>query len=516
MTGGFDLVVVGSGFGGSLLAMIARRLGLSVALVERGRHPRFAIGESTSPLANLLLEELAERYDLPRLKPLTSYGPWQRTYPEVVCGLKRGFTFYHHRPGRPFGRDPERVDQLMVAASPCDEVADTHWLRSDVDWFFVQKAVATGVEYLDETGLSGAERITGWTLTGDRKGQPVKLTARLLVDATGPRGFLSRALGIADAGFAGYPPTQTLYSHFVGVRRCEELPPFGVDGEPPYPPDDAALHHVFDGGWMWVLRFGNGVTSAGFALEERLAQEVGAADGPAAWDRLLARYPSIGEHLRGAEPIRPFTYAPRLVYRAARAAGEGWAMLPSAAAFVDPLLSTGMPLTLLGIERLARLLEYATIDSRLDRGLEEYGEATLSDADWTAAYIAACYAGMKDFPTFAALTLFYFAAASYSEMARRLRRQPAPRFLASDRADFAPAMVRCRSHVLAGCGLSTHDVAGAIEPLNVTGLADESKRNWYPVDLQDVVRNADKLGFTREEMTGILAAAPWAQTTVNA
>ena len=93
----FDLAIVGSGFGGSLLAMIARRLGLRVLLLEKGRHPRFAIGESSTPLANLLLEELATRYDLPRLKPLCKWGTWQKEYPEIGCGLKRGFTFLHHK-----------------------------------------------------------------------------------------------------------------------------------------------------------------------------------------------------------------------------------------------------------------------------------------------------------------------------------------------------------------------------------------------------------------------------------
>ena len=45
MTRTADLAIIGSGFGGSLTAMIARRLGLSVLLLERGTHPRFAIGE---------------------------------------------------------------------------------------------------------------------------------------------------------------------------------------------------------------------------------------------------------------------------------------------------------------------------------------------------------------------------------------------------------------------------------------------------------------------------------------
>ena len=60
----YDVAVVGSGFAGSLLAMIVSRQGRSVILLEKGRHPRFAIGESTTPLSNLLLEELASRYDL--------------------------------------------------------------------------------------------------------------------------------------------------------------------------------------------------------------------------------------------------------------------------------------------------------------------------------------------------------------------------------------------------------------------------------------------------------------------
>ncbi len=60
-----EVAVIGSGFGGSLTAMIAKRLGRSVMMLESGQHPRFAIGESSVPLGNLLWEELATRYNLP-------------------------------------------------------------------------------------------------------------------------------------------------------------------------------------------------------------------------------------------------------------------------------------------------------------------------------------------------------------------------------------------------------------------------------------------------------------------
>jgi FADH2 O2-dependent halogenase len=138
----FDLAIIGSGFGGSLLAMIARRLGHSVILLERGRHPRFAIGESSTPLANLLLEELAHRYDLPQVAALAKWGSWQKAHPGIACGLKRGFTFYHHEFGQPWTNDPGRRDQLLVAASPHDGIADTHWYRADFDRLLVEEAKA--------------------------------------------------------------------------------------------------------------------------------------------------------------------------------------------------------------------------------------------------------------------------------------------------------------------------------------------------------------------------------------
>src|ERR1041385_644822 len=106
-----DMAIVGSGLGGSLMAMVTRRLGYSVALLERGSHPRFAIGESSSPMANLLLERIALGYDLPRLLPLTQWGSWQATYPEIGCGLKRGFTFHHHRAGERFDNRADRNNQ---------------------------------------------------------------------------------------------------------------------------------------------------------------------------------------------------------------------------------------------------------------------------------------------------------------------------------------------------------------------------------------------------------------------
>ncbi len=217
-----DVAIVGSGFGGSLAALALLKRGQRVVLVERGRHPRFAIGESSTPLANLLLEELADRYDLPRVRAFAKWGPWQRARPDVACGLKRGFTFFFHEPGSAFTDTAARERQLLVAASPHDEIADTHWYRPDFDHALVQEAQQEGAIYLDMTRLESIRQEGGHTiLEGVRNAQPVRITAGFVIDATGPRGFLHHALQLPEATRRWLPPTQGLFTHFEGVERWD-------------------------------------------------------------------------------------------------------------------------------------------------------------------------------------------------------------------------------------------------------------------------------------------------------
>lgn len=509
MKADFDIAVVGSGFAGSLMAMIARRLGHSVVLIERGRHPRFAIGESSTPLANLLLEELARRYELPALLPLTKWGPWQKAHPEIACGLKRGFTFYHHSFGKAWEPRSDRGNELLVAASPHDGIADTHWFRPHFDEFLARQAAKLGVELLEETSLDAADFVqANPVLTGSCRGTSLSLRTRFVIDATGPCGFLRRTLGLEEAVFDTMPATEALYSHFEGVGRWDSL---HASDNPPYPVDDAAMHHVFDGGWIWVLRFNNGVTSAGVAADSALARDLGFADGVPAWERLIAKLPSVREQFAEARATLPFVHTSRLAFRASTAAGPNWALLPSAAGFVDPLLSTGFPLTLLGVERLANALATGWDLPKLPALLRDYSTVTLRELDATAELIGALYVHMADFEVFAALTLLYFAAASFSETARRLGKPALARgFLLQEREEFVTA---CKRLLAAARGPLTGDaraqwlreVATAIEPINVAGLADAKRRNWYPALAEDLIGAAPKLGADRAAIDGLLA-----------
>ncbi len=508
MTRHFDITIIGSGFGGSLLALIARRLGRSVVMAERGRHPRFAIGESSTPLANLLLEQLAARYGLPRIAALSKWGTWQKHHPEISCGLKRGFTFYHHNFGRHWSETPDRNNELLVAASPRDEIADTHWYRSQLDHFLVREAQAAGVEFEEETCTSEVSCAAGGLIVrATRHSQTIEFTTNFLIDATGPRSSLQKLLGVEESQMEFMPATAGLYSHFQGVQRMDESSLSSPTT--PYPIDDAAVHHVFPGGWIWILRFNNRITSAGVAATKQVSEQFGFADGQPGWIRLLDQLPTVGAQFEKATAILPFTYASPLGFRAETITGPGWAMLPSAAGFIDPLLSTGFPLTLAGIKRLAGIIEHHWGSDSFAKCVESYAVQTRLELRTAERLVAALYGSMDDFPLFVRISLLYFAAASYSEAALRLDRNDltGASFLLEDHPRFGPAMRDCLKSVLTRSGerpAIMKAICDAIDAIDVAGLGDFSRRNWYPAKAEDLLAAAAKLDSPKQAIQAML------------
>ena len=501
-----DLIIVGSGFGGSLMAMIARKLGFSVVLLEKSSHPRFVIGESTTPLTNLYLEQIADRYQLTQLRSLSKWGTWQKNHPEIPVGLKRGFSFFHHEMGKPFVDDPDHSHQLLVAASPHDGIGDTHWYRPAFDEQLVKWVVQTGVDYYDKSRITNLQLLPDKVaLTFGREGNTHNVEAKFLVDATGPYGFLFNELGLKAGSFPHLPDRETLYTHFKGVKAFS-IHSHQSGQELPYPVNNAAVHHLFDGGWIWVLQFNNGITSAGVSLRKDKAKNLRLSEGETGWYRLLEHLPGVRDQFIDAEPVMPFTYQPQMSYRSDQIVSNRWAMLPAAAGFVDPMMSTGFPLNLRGIMRLATMLEDHPDLDNLESTLSTYDEITRKEQDLGSLMIGALWASFNDFELFSALSLIYFTAASYSESAIRLNKpELAPSFLLDDHPEFGPNARKYYEKALGELSQEERqnlikDIYETIEPFDVAGLTDRSRKNWYPVCAEDTLRNAEKLGVAEEDV----------------
>ncbi len=60
----YDVIVLGSGFEGGLLALILASQGVNVLMVDGGQHPRFALGESTVRHTFRMLKIMGERWNI--------------------------------------------------------------------------------------------------------------------------------------------------------------------------------------------------------------------------------------------------------------------------------------------------------------------------------------------------------------------------------------------------------------------------------------------------------------------
>ena len=482
-----DVAVLGSGFGGSLTALILQRIGRSVIVVDREQHPRFAIGESSTPIADAVLKDLTIRYGLPALRPLVEYGTWKQSYPELGCGLKRGFSYFRHATGEPFRSDDRNSNRLLVAASRDDHHSDTHWHRADVDAFFAQQVREAGIPLLERTEVSSLSYRTDWQIQAQQVDQDVRIRASFLIDATGPAELLARKLHVPSVSRLLRTHSRAVFGHFRGVRRWTDVlhsAALATD-QHPFDADAAALHHLHASGWMWVLRFDSGVTSAGLVIDSRRCP---AGEGQAAteWSRFLADYPSVAEQFLDAECIAPVggvSRTDRLQRLTASAADTRWAMLPNTAGFIDPMHSTGVAHSLCGIERLALILDESWRQDDLPDRLGDYSVALKREFGLIDLLVDGCYAALRSFELFAAWSMLYFTGAIHYEHHRA--DNIARGFLCANDPAFVSVVRNLRERLdyylrsSARASGFAGEVAKAIEPWNAVGLCDPTAYNMY-------------------------------------
>jgi FADH2 O2-dependent halogenase len=483
----YDVAIVGGGFSGSLLAAILARAGRGVVLIDPAAGPRFAIGESSTPMADLLIERIAERWQLPELAPLARYGRWKAELPDLVCGCKRGFSYFRHRAGTPFRDDAEHSQSLLVTASRSRPLADTHWLRSDVDHWLRQLAIGCGTEHRVGRVKRLALQPTATQLDVEDGAGSVSSLRAAMVLICGPVEPPAGSAGWGDETHRLRTHSYARYGHYAGVGSWDAL--LAADRQPrgdfPFDADDAAQHHWLDAGWLWMLRFDNGVTSVGRVTSTPLAT-VGEARAPGSGLGLEC-YPSLRRLFERATFVAPAggpVRSGRLQKLVRSMVGDRWAMIPTAAATIDPLHSSGIAHALSGVWRLAEILLEPAAESRRRR-LEAYAATVQREALQMDRLVAGCYAAGSEFALFKAHAMCYFVAAIASEETLAATGSCPPLWLAHD-ASFDEVVEQSYRRI---ASLDKSDRAAvaahlcwtrqALEPWNRAGLMDPAVRNMY-------------------------------------
>ena len=349
---GYDVAIIGTGLAGSVLGAILARQGLRVVLFEAKSHPRFAIGESLILETSELMRALAELYDVPEIAYFSSEN--LMVHSGTSHGIKRHFGFLHHTPGAP--HDPRRTLQAVIPSQPHGH--ELHLYRQDSDQTLMTAAIAYGAEVRQNTPVQairvdadGVEIVPG-------RGESIR--ASYVVDAGGYRSLLAEQFNLREREMLTH--SRSIFTHMINVPCYHQVGGSQAAYGLPFRMSEGTLHHLFEGGWLWVIPFDNHpestnpLCSVGLQLDPRLYPIRDDLTPEEEFRAFIAQYPNIAAQFANATAVRDWTRTGRLQYSARQVVGDRWALLGHAVGFVDPLYSKGLYESLTAVALISHLL----------------------------------------------------------------------------------------------------------------------------------------------------------------
>ncbi len=330
---GAHVLVVGSGPGGSTAAALLARQGLRVTLVEKGRHPRFHIGESLLPMNMPIFERLGV------LEQVLAIGQ-RKLGADFPAPNALGYGVFR------FNRTLNPGTGFAV-----------HVRREELDLLLFNHAAACGAQTLQDTEVLGvdfaADSVSARLRAKD--GSQTVLQADYVVDATGRDTLLGTALRLKRKD--PHHQSAALFAHFAGVERRAG--------------DDAGNISVyrFPAGWVWMIPLPGDCMSIGAVCYPEYLKERHGSNA----EFLLAtlqRIPGARERMRGATLLGHLHATGNYSYTCARVCGHRWIMVGDAFGFLDPIFSTGVYLAMDSAERAAAVVVGALREPRRQAALQ--------------------------------------------------------------------------------------------------------------------------------------------------
>jgi FADH2 O2-dependent halogenase len=364
----YDVAILGSGIGGSMLACILAKHGVRTLLLEGGNHPRFTIGESLIPETGIRLRIIGEKYGVPEIGWIGAFHAL-RDNVSSNCGVKRSFSYMYHYAGKQ--HQVEHLNQLPTLTPPIGP--DSHLFRQDTDAYLAALSVQYGATFKQQMRIEHIEFRPNEVELVSTSGESVH--AKFLIDASGMRSMVSDQLGLRDAVPRFRTDTRVLYTHMMGVKSADLLMERPGRHKMPSPLGQATLHHVFDGGWIWVIPFNNHrestnpLTSVGMLLDRRKHHDPQGTP-EREFRRVISGFPTIARHFADATAVRPWVGSGRLQYSSPHLLAHRMLQLPHAAGFVDPLYSSGMSVLTVSVDLIAEALLKAVAED--DYAIERF------------------------------------------------------------------------------------------------------------------------------------------------
>ncbi len=326
-----DVIVIGGGPAGAAVATRLAQRGRRVLLLEKEHFPRFHIGESMLPCSMPLIEQLGA---LPRLKAANFLPKFAAEFVTADGSLKQRYAFR---------------DGIVPGADSAFEVD-----RSEFDALLLDNAAERGVDVRQgqqvvrfDLNLATGVRVVARASDGSE----TTFEAEMLIDATGQSSLLAGRLGLRemDKDLKNF----AVFSHYEGASR--------YSGE-----EEGDISVVLvPGGWWWVIPLRNDRTSVGLVGPSHRLR--GQKPDDAYFDAQIAETPFLRERLMNAQRVAPVRSVSDYSYVSRELAGDRFVLVGDAAAFIDPVFSTGVYLGLVGAFRAAEAVDRALTRGRFDR-----------------------------------------------------------------------------------------------------------------------------------------------------
>lgn len=346
MNDNIDVVVIGSGPGGSVCSTLLRQRGYRVVMIDREKFPRFHVGESLLPGTQPIWEKMGMAEELEHSGHTFKYAGEFRIgrYPNRN-EILRTIGYFHNVPRSDFSPRPYAYQVE----------------RSVFDKQLQDCAVRHGVELWEETSVSevmlDAQHRAQGLKVRRKGGETETITPRFIVDASGRRVLIGRQLNCIRLD--PIIKTSAVFGHFRGVYR-----------------DPGYRQGFFNGyfipnGWVWFIPLCHDIMSVG-VVQNQPETDSWSNDAEEVIRSTINRYQFLQERFTNAVQVGRIRRLKDLAYTTDTYCGEGWLSIGDANFFVDPLYSSGVQIAHTTGEQAAMAIDEFLKNGRDIQALEKY------------------------------------------------------------------------------------------------------------------------------------------------
>ncbi|MFV8751667.1 NAD(P)/FAD-dependent oxidoreductase [Nannocystaceae bacterium ST9] len=348
----YDVAIIGGSLIGSMAAIMLRKRGLKVAVLEaraEGQPLKAVVGEALTEGTSVFV-----RHEI-------GLGDWlgENAY------RKFGFDFVMQPREGERPRALEGCHELLLSLTPLEKIAGAfrrliptyHVNRVALDAEVVRRAKAAGADYMHGAAVRHVELgQLDHRVDYQREGSDRSLTCKWVLDVSGRRRVLGKQLGITHSN-ADALETGAIWNRFTKVRSDGEFWQtfHGIDRR------KHTIHWCGPGFWFWWIHIDANTTSVGVSFDKRQHQPDVKADDHG-FGEFVAKFPALAEALKGAEPVEPFSYYAQLSHGCEHwLSTKGYALIGDASAFFDALYSVGIEMACRQLVAVAPLIEAACV-----------------------------------------------------------------------------------------------------------------------------------------------------------